>query len=585
MSIEIVKLSLSKKYEFIKLIGKGGFAEVYLAKDKLLERKVAIKILLSQHTGDTEVVERFIREAKLYASFDHKNLIPIYETGKVDDNAFLVMKYVNGYSLKDIIEKEGALKTDLIMKVVKGMASALKYIHNKGIIHRDIKPANILIDNETNRIYLADFGIARPISSKTLTQTGMLIGTPYYISPEQIKKGVADKRSDIYALGTTLYEIISGSPIFKCETPIEVLYKHVNEAPKPIASINPNITMEMKHIVEKCLEKDPKDRFQNANEILDLIATGETKKIKNNYLKEKNKYIKIMFSIISIIIIMAGVVFALYQFTDILDFLKQKKINNEIKVINKKEKNEINKKEKLEIKAKEIEKNTNVEVPEQKVIRKENKELIIKKDNKQIPEISENDKKYNECFNLSNDYYEKGKFILAANYLKKAEKYKKTLEWYKLDEKIKIELIKIKKRKEKEKEKKTVIKKQIRRVSLFKLKPEINKTYLAKIKNIRIIVNKRKDFFINEVEISGQLIVKLRINEYGKVSVQQINQDYLTIKPKSSKKKLLRGIWLKLKSVIFLPPKDKNGNKVILENWRVTFRVSKYKNKIILRKV
>ncbi len=586
MSIEIVKLSLSKKYEFIKLIGKGGFAEVYLAKDKLLERKVAIKILLSQHTGDTEVVERFIREAKLYASFDHKNLIPIYETGKVDENAFLVMKYVNGFSLKDIIEKEGALKTDLTMKVVKGMASALKYIHNKGIIHRDIKPANILIDKETNRIYLADFGIARPISSKTLTQTGMLIGTPYYISPEQIKKGVADKRSDIYALGTTLYEIISGSPIFKCETPIEVLYKHVNEAPKPIASISPDITMEMKHIVEKCLEKDPKDRFQNANEILDLIATGETKKIKNNYLKEKNKSNKIMFSIISIIIIMAGVVFALYQYTDILDFLKQNKKNNEKKIISKKEKKEVTKKEKLEIKAKEIENNNNTEVPETKVVKNKKKDSFIKKENKKVLEITENDKKYNEYFNLSNDYYQKGKFILAANYLKKAEKHKKTFEWYKLDDKIKIEKIKINKEKEKEeKKKKKIIKKQIKKVSLFKLKPEINKAYLTKVKNIRIIVNKNKDFFMNSVEISGQLIVKLRINEYGKVSVQQINQDNLTIKPQLSKKKLLRGIWLKLKSINFISPIDKKGNKVILENWRVTFRVSKYKNKIILRKV
>ncbi len=603
MSIKKVKESLSKKYEFIKLIGKGGFAEVYLAKDKILERDVAIKILLPQHAGDTEVIERFIREAKLYAKFDQRNLIPIYETGIVENNAFLVMKYVNGFSLKDIIEKQGALQPDLIIKVVKGMASALTYIHGKGIIHRDIKPANILIENDTNRVFLADFGIARPISSKTLTQTGMLIGTPYYISPEQIKSGIADKRSDIYALGTTLYELISGKPVFKCETPIEILYKHVNEDPKPISSINPNITMEMKHIVEKCLEKDPNNRFQNANEILDLIASGKTTKFGNIYNKKGNRFYKsTIFKLSLIFLFFISVALVLYQFTPILNFLKSQQIENKNEIVKKEnEKTKINNKEikKNEIKSEEIPENETDKISETKQIKNQVKENInknksIKQENNvlimgktELPKISFVENKYKEFFALSKKYYKKSDFISADKFIKKAKKYKETLELYQLDEKIQDEL---KKKSETKEEKKTFPKKEpikrvIKKISLFKLKPELTKLYMAKIDRIRIIVSENKVFFINKVLIEGQLTVKIRINAYGKLSLQEINQENLIITPLISKKRILRGIWLKLKNIRFQRPVDKKGNMVILENWRVTFIVSKFKNKIILRKV
>jgi len=607
MSIDKVKEELSKKYEFIKLIGKGGFAEVYLAKDKLLEREVAIKILLAQHTGDKEVVERFLREAKLYANFDHKNLIPIYETGIVNNNAFLVMKYVNGQSLKEIIDKQGVLNSEQTMKVVKGMASALKYIHNKGIIHRDIKPANILIENNTNRIYLADFGIARPISSKTLTQTGMLIGTPYYISPEQINKGVADRRSDIYALGTTLYEVISGSPIFKGKTPIEVLYKHVNEEPKPIASINPNITMEMKHIVEKCLEKNPNDRFQNANEILDIISTGKIKSTNRIKKSPKKSFINSgIFKFIIFIILLSGIVFTTYHFyPDILGFFKEnnfyKKKNEKDFVVPDDSDKEVKKNITDKIKAEHDLNNKNEKIIKENTkkdniidsnsgIKKKDVKKVVKKssfDNKEIKKkdikkISKEDQQYNKFFKLAKKYYYDKNFKMAEKNINEAKVLKKTLELYELSEKIQFELKKIK---EKNIVNKQTLKKKIKTISLLKLKHELLKSYIAKISMVRINITKNVNFFKNRVKIKGQLTLKLRINEKGRLSFQEINDQYLYITPVISKKKILRGIWLRFKGINFTPPVDKKGNAVILEKWRVTFIVSKFKNKIILRKV
>ena len=606
MSIEKVKKSLSQKYEFIKLIGKGGFAEVYLAKDKLLEREVAIKILLSQHAEDTEIVERFIREARLYAKFDHKNLIPIYETGIVEKNAFLVMKYINGESLKDIVDRQGSLNSHQTLNVIKGMASALTYIHGKGIIHRDIKPANILIEKATNRIYLADFGIARPISSKTLTQTGMLIGTPYYISPEQINKGVADKRSDIYALGTTLYEIISGKPVFKCETSIEVLYKHVNEEPQPIASISPNITMEMKHIVEKCLKKNPKDRFQNANEILEVITTGKfDKTIKNDLPKKKsNANTNAFFIILVLLIFIVGLIYGIYiYYPKILEILNI----NQNKITKKKVVNEENIENNNGKKIKLIKDNSK-DLEATNETKKSDKHLIVKKEindtvknddvetKKPIVKLSYEDKQYERNFELAKNNYLNNNFSLADKYLKKAKPYKETLELYQLDEKIQKKLQESVKKKETktvvkkadlktDKKAKTNIIKKTRTISLFRLNQKLFKSYLSKIDTVRITVSKNRLYFKNKVTINGQLNIKVKIDEFGKLTFLEINQNNLIVTPLVYKKKIVRRIWKKLTNIKFQPPLDKKGNKVILGNWRITFIVSKFKNKIILRKV
>ncbi|NIM11774.1 MAG: protein kinase [Candidatus Aminicenantes bacterium] len=291
MGIDSVKQYLANKYEFIEPIGKGGFAEVYLAKDKLLERKVAVKILLSQFANEPDTVKRFIREARLYARMDHKNLIPVYDIGIIEDkekNAFIIMKYIKGESLRTRQEREGKLPIDMIRTVIKEIASALEYIHSQGIIHRDIKPGNILTEEGTQNLYLADFGIARADTGDTLTQSGLIVGTPNYISPEQIKGKRIDSRADLYAFGATLYELITGKPIFTGDSSMQILYKHVNEEPEPLDSHMPNLPREIQYIVTRCLEKDPDKRFQTGGEILEILDSKRATFI-SRYLQARKK--------------------------------------------------------------------------------------------------------------------------------------------------------------------------------------------------------------------------------------------------------------------------------------------------------
>ncbi len=318
MNIENIKKSFSGKYEFIKLLGKGGFAEVYLALDKMLERKVAIKILLPKHASDPDIVKRFIREARLYAKLEHPNLINIYETGIAEGTAFIVMKYVKGKNLKSYIEEDKRTRLALVPGIINALSSALTYIHNKGIIHRDIKPANIIIEDGGENIYLADFGIARSASSQTMTQTGSIMGTPYYISPEQIKGGNVDHRSDIYALGATLYELVTGKPVFSADSSIEILYKHVNEEPEQIGKIIPEAPRDLKYIISKCLEKKPGKRFQNASEISKILTEKKGvlmgKRLSYAASEKKQKKRGPVLIILSIVIIPL-IAFAIYKGT------------------------------------------------------------------------------------------------------------------------------------------------------------------------------------------------------------------------------------------------------------------------------
>ena len=306
------------KYEYIRLLGKGGFAEVYLARDKMLEREVAIKILLSQYSEDAEIKERFIREARLYAKLDHKNVIPVYDTGIINGNAFIVMKYIKGQSLKELINSGKRIDFREIKRIIRELADALNYIHENGIVHRDIKPANILIENRTGKYYIADFGIARSESSNTLTQTGLIIGTPHYLSPEQIKGKKTDNRSDIYSFGAMLYELVSGRAIFQGVSSIEILYQHVNEEPEDIKKLVPDCPDEIVFVIKKCLEKEPNERFQNALQIIDALEGGFTQKI--SIKRDENKGLKR----ILIILVFFAVIISSY-------FIIEKSFTKEIK--------------------------------------------------------------------------------------------------------------------------------------------------------------------------------------------------------------------------------------------------------------
>ncbi len=259
------------RYDFLRLLGVGGFAEVYLARDMLLEREVAIKMLLPQHAQDPQTVERFLREAKLYAKLEHPNIIPIFDTGVLQQHVFITMKYIRGESLKHMLSHQRRIDAQLLPVIAGGVARALVYIHQQGIVHRDIKPANIIVEKATRTVYLADFGIARTDSSQTLTQTGMIVGTPHYLSPEQIQGKKIDPRSDIYALGATLYELASGQPLFQGDSPLEILYQHINERPEPLANLVPGIDPVLTSLIFRCIEKNPARRYQKAEEIVAAI--------------------------------------------------------------------------------------------------------------------------------------------------------------------------------------------------------------------------------------------------------------------------------------------------------------------------
>ncbi|MEN8155128.1 MAG: serine/threonine-protein kinase, partial [Acidobacteriota bacterium] len=337
MDIENIKKFFSGKYDFIELLGRGGFAEVHLAMDKMLERKVAIKILLPQHTSDPEIVKRFIREARLYAKLEHPNLINIYETGIAEGTAFIVMKYVKGENLKTYIQKDVKTRLSLVPRVIESLSGALNYIHEKGIIHRDIKPANIILEDGGKNIYLADFGIARSDSSQTMTQTGSIMGTPYYISPEQIKGGVVDQRSDLYAFGATLYELVTGKPVFSADSSMEILYKHVNSEPEQIGKTSPETPKNLKYIISRCLEKKPEKRFQNAVEITEILSgkknVSMTKYLNSIESGRKGGKKRLIFTLLSLILVPVMIFFVYKGISgsggEVSDTLQQEKNNSE----------------------------------------------------------------------------------------------------------------------------------------------------------------------------------------------------------------------------------------------------------------
>lgn len=264
--IERFKHAVQERYEIIKELGRGGMAIVFLAMDKRLERKVAIKLLPEEFQHDQNFRDRFIREAKIAAKLSHPNIIPIHDVGEVEDFTYFSMSYIEGISLAQVVRKGPPLTPKIISRLGIQICFALQNAHEKGVIHRDIKPENILIDRKHMPIVL-DFGIAKALTEAKLSQTGMLIGTPHYMSPEQIKTGVVDGRADIYSLGCVLYEMAVGKPPFSGLDPTSLMYNQVNEIPVPPKERNSNVPVALSNIIMKALAKDPSQRFQTAAEM------------------------------------------------------------------------------------------------------------------------------------------------------------------------------------------------------------------------------------------------------------------------------------------------------------------------------
>ena len=264
---------INDRYEIGKRIGRGGMAEIFQARDILLDRPVAIKVLFPEFATDPAFVERFRREAQAAANLNHPNIVGVYDWGKVNNTYYIAMEYVNGRTLADILKQSGTLTPMQVCDVMSEVASALISAHQNGVIHRDVKPGNILVST-TGQVKVADFGIARALGSgveQGLTQTGAVMGTATYFSPEQAQGASTDQRSDIYSLGVVMYEMLSGSAPFTGENAVAIAYKQVHEQAMPLNQRVATVPPEVAAIVAKCMQKSPDDRYSSADQVRDEL--------------------------------------------------------------------------------------------------------------------------------------------------------------------------------------------------------------------------------------------------------------------------------------------------------------------------
>jgi serine/threonine-protein kinase len=264
-------LNIDERYTLIQRIGSGGMADVWSADDAMLGRQVALKFLHERFGADEQFVERFRREAQAAAGLQHPNVVGVYDRGEHDERYWIAMEYVQGASLKDLIDR--GLSGSETVEIVRQILQGVRFAHERGIVHRDLKPQNVLVDAE-GRARVTDFGIARAGASE-ITQTGSVLGTAQYLSPEQAQGLETNATSDLYSVGVILYEALTGRVPFEAETAVAIALKQISEIPRPPRQLNPEIPPALNAIVLRALAKDPKDRFASATEFLAALDEAE----------------------------------------------------------------------------------------------------------------------------------------------------------------------------------------------------------------------------------------------------------------------------------------------------------------------
>jgi serine/threonine-protein kinase len=258
------------RYRIERKLGAGGMADVYLAEDQELGRRVAIKILNDRHAADDSFIERFRREAKNAAGLSHPNIVSIYDRGEAEGTYYIAMEFLDGRSLKELIVGRGPAPVKVAIDYTRQILAAVGFAHKHGIVHRDIKPHNVLVGPE-GRLKVTDFGIARSGASQ-MTEVGSIIGTAQYLSPEQARGARVDQTSDLYSVGVVLYEMLTGQVPFTGDTPLEIAMKHLSEVPAPPSELRPEVPHDLDSVVLRALAKDPADRYQSAEEMDDDLA-------------------------------------------------------------------------------------------------------------------------------------------------------------------------------------------------------------------------------------------------------------------------------------------------------------------------
>jgi serine/threonine-protein kinase len=271
----LINRTFDRRYVIKRKLGSGGMADVYLAEDQELGRRVALKLLDDRHASDDQFVERFRREAQSAAGLNHPNIVSIFDRGQAEGTYYIAMEYLDGRTLKELLIRNGPTPVPIAIDYARQILSALAFAHRHGIVHRDIKPHNIVVGGD-GRLKVTDFGIARSGASQ-MTEVGSIVGTAQYLSPEQARGAPVDPRSDLYSLGVVLYEMLTGTVPFSGETPVEIAMKHLSQVPKPPSELRPEVPHELDAVVMRALAKDPAQRYGSAEEMdadLARVARG-----------------------------------------------------------------------------------------------------------------------------------------------------------------------------------------------------------------------------------------------------------------------------------------------------------------------